>query len=261
MHFSESYGRGFSFQPPDTLYSQRLMDSSDESIFIFGKQKSNDSNQIQSLEGSLELPFLISQTFMIPEPTNLWERIKQKATQLCIFSSADLAASIWGTYSAQFGICLDKVIPKEAFSTLSKVSSPNIKLKNGIVELLGAPKEGFVEINILSSVLEESQFRILFQDVLLKRLPEALLDKIAPNHGTITGSISYRMLRVFLTSMLFAGAHTHLLACEDGGAIAQLLSGLIYGSYVEFYGDYLMPIILHSLSNLVFYYLEDYLAV
>jgi membrane protease YdiL (CAAX protease family) len=102
-------------------------------------------------------------------------------------------------------------------------------------------------------VLEEFSHRIILQELLLKRIPAALLKKVAPSHTSmINGSIA-KVSRIAISSAIFALTHAVMDTFPNNSAVYiahKFLLGAILGSIQEITGNPLLPIAFHIGNNI-----------
>lgn len=147
------------------------------------------------------------------------------------------------------GFCLGNFISTPGINWIASLVSPLARLNNKVGNLFGS--------NITSSIFapalcEEVEFRWFVQDILLKKLPKKVIEKIAPDMANIVDSMPARISRVAAAALFFAICHAHALECAEGGGIYQLMGGLLYGALYEFSDNSLVNCInLHCIYNLV----------
>jgi membrane protease YdiL (CAAX protease family) len=167
------------------------------------------------------------------------------------FSTVDLTVTpkIVQIASQTLGLCLGNFISKPGINWVASLVNPLARLNNKIGHLFGS--------NITASIFvpalcEELEFRWFLQDILLKKLPKKVIEKIAPDMANIVDSMPARISRVAAAALIFAICHTHALDCAEGGGMEQLVGGLLYGALYEFAENSLVNCInLHCIYNLV----------
>ncbi|MBF0312374.1 MAG: CPBP family intramembrane metalloprotease [Oligoflexia bacterium] len=100
---------------------------------------------------------------------------------------------------------------------------------------------------------EEVFFRYLLQEMLLKRVPIAILASTFPQFASWLNSPVAQMLRVVFTAAAFSMAHypeSH--TSQQGGGLPQFTVGLAFGAQMEMHGDLQEVILNHALHNLSF---------
>lgn len=109
----------------------------------------------------------------------------------------------------------------------------------------------------IGPIIEETVYRTLFQEVLLKRASSALLSLVSPTCASwAVDSKVASMARVFISSTLFTTAHGNLkfpretrrvLFAKD--AIGLFNAGIFFGTFQEITGNTLPSIGFHMLNN------------
>lgn len=151
------------------------------------------------------------------------------------------------------GICLNNIIPVSVMQKYRSWISPVMRGPTLIHNFIFGERPGnpFFKTGILSPVWEEIEYRFLIQHVLLKKIPEHILNKIAPNYADMINKWPVQLLRAFTVALLFAIAHGQAQSCETWGGMPQLISGLLYGLLNEFSnGDIGLTINLHIIHNM-----------
>lgn len=104
-------------------------------------------------------------------------------------------------------------------------------------------------------IVEELLFRVALQEILLKRAPKAILNKVSPSHAKIIDTKVSKIARVLISSLAFSLAHamppgSGLANCSTVRLINTFVMGLIAGSIQEITSSPLLPICLHIGWNL-----------
>ncbi|MCB1068374.1 MAG: CPBP family intramembrane metalloprotease [Simkania sp.] len=165
--------------------------------------------------------------------------------------------------AARNGFCLENLVSQSAQgffqSNIRTLTAP----RRFFSSIFGFNKEQ--EVRTIVPVIEEVQFRYLLQQVILKHLPQTVLDRVFPNHNIDLDAVPFKILRVLVTASLFAAFHLNQYSCEDGGGLDPFIGGLIYGTIIEAGGSIIHTIILHMLWNQFAQYLdfaiENYLGL
>ncbi|MGE0669975.1 MAG: CPBP family glutamic-type intramembrane protease [Parachlamydiales bacterium] len=151
------------------------------------------------------------------------------------------------------GICLSNFIPVSLMQKYRSWMNPFTRMPTLIHNFLIGEKPGnpFFKTGILAPVCEEMEYRFLIQHVLLKKIPEHILNKIAPNYSEMINKWPVQVLRAFTVALLFAIAHGQAQSCESWGGLPQLIGGLLYGLLNEFSnGDIVLTMNLHMIHNM-----------
>ena len=151
------------------------------------------------------------------------------------------------------GICLNNFISVSIMKNYRSLMSPIMRGPTLIHNFLFGEKPGnpFFKTGIIAPVWEEMEYRFLIQHVLLKKIPEHILNKIAPNYAEIINKWPVQLLRAFTVALLFAIAHGQAQSCESWGGLPQLMSGLLYGLLNEASnGNIILTMNLHMIHNM-----------
>jgi len=152
-------------------------------------------------------------------------------------------------YTQKSGICWANVLNSEA-SLLSKRLSHNLSIPaRWISNSIGmnSDQAGYTIVPLV----EELEFRLLFQQVILKKIPQAALDNFFPNHKIDMDALSFKIARSLLTAAVFSLAHFQYHACDADGGVSVFLGGLLYSSLIECGDPLTTTINLHILWNIL----------
>ena len=150
-------------------------------------------------------------------------------------------------YTQKAGICWANVLNSEA-AQLSKRLSHNLAVPaRWISNSLGMNR--IQASNTIAPLVEELEFRLLFQQVILKQIPKTALDTLFPNHKIDMDAPSLKIARSLLTAAVFSLAHFQYHACEADGGVSVFLGGLLYSSLIESGDSLTTTISLHILWN------------
>ena len=155
-------------------------------------------------------------------------------------------------YTVSNGLCIANIMPTKA-----------IPIAKSAVKILSAPMTFIKQIAGLNTqqmsvsvgpVIEEVEFRYLFQQVILKQIPKAILDKVAPNHKIDLDNMPMKVFRTLVTASAFALAHTQYYSCEAGGGLTVFMGGLLYSGIIESGGSAVLTSCLHMMWNMMVTY-------
>ena len=154
-----------------------------------------------------------------------------------------------------------QVIPvalRNGFCLENLVSQSTKGFFNSCVGILITPRKIFSSVFGLSReraersivpVMEELEFRYLLQQVMLKHLPQTVLDRVFPDHNIDLDAVPFKILRILVTASIFAACHINQYSCDQGGGLDPLIGGLLYSAIIEMGGSVLHTTILHMLWN------------
>jgi membrane protease YdiL (CAAX protease family) len=148
---------------------------------------------------------------------------------------------------SNLGFCLGSFVPKNTRSWCRYIEGKIGTFNTGIVRTLSYNNPA--SKIMASAACEEIEFRWFLQEVLLRKLPKAALQKIAPRLTEMVDSLPARISRVAAASLLFALCHSQVLDCSAGGGIGQLMGGLFYGAIYEYTGSLSTCTTMHFLYN------------
>jgi hypothetical protein len=148
---------------------------------------------------------------------------------------------------SSLGFCLGSFVPKGSRSWCKYIGNSLGRLNGDISRIFG---ENLSSKVMIPAACEEIEFRWFAQEVLLRKLPKAVLQKIAPHLTGMVDSLPARISRIAAAALFFALCHTYVLDCAAGGGIAQLVGGLLYGAIFEYTGSLPTCISMHFLYNL-----------
>jgi hypothetical protein len=83
----------------------------------------------------------------------------------------------------------------------------------------------------------------------MKKIAQKLIQRFAPEYVSMVDAMPARVARVFFSALLFASFHTHVLDCDLGGGIPQMIGGLFYGALMEKDEDIVSLINYHIIYN------------
>lgn len=130
-----------------------------------------------------------------------------------------------------FGLCLEKLVPNGGLPYLVSMVNPIAKLNMSMSKLFGS--NAITKI-FIPSLCEEIEFRWFVQEVLLRKLPKKIIERINPALTEMVDSMPARISRVAASALFFALCHTYDLGCSQEGGISVLIGGLLYGGLYEF---------------------------
>lgn len=140
--------------------------------------------------------------------------------------------------------CFSKVFPDRTEEIFGKLADP-LEL---IIKVIGY--DHCSSSVVYSPIYEELTIRVLLQEVLLKRVPEKILEKVSPQHAHLTNHFIAKITRVFLSSVCFALAHPEASCCACGDMYPYLIAGVALGTLQEVSGHPFYSITAHMLANL-----------
>jgi hypothetical protein len=148
---------------------------------------------------------------------------------------------------SSLGFCLGSFVPKGSRSWCKYIGNSLGRLNGDIGRIFG---ENLTSEVMVPAACEEIEFRWFVQEVLLRKLPRAVLQKIAPHLTGMVDSLPARISRIAAAALFFALCHAYVLDCAAGGGISQLMGGLLYGAIYEYTGSLSSCISMHFLYNL-----------
>lgn len=151
------------------------------------------------------------------------------------------------------GICLNNLIPTSVLKSYLSWTRATAMIPSQIHKFIygKGPGNSFFETGVLAPVCEEVEYRYLIQHVLLKKVPQAILEKVAPNYAEMINKWPVQVLRAFIVAVLFAAAHSQSLSCDTWGGMPQLIGGFLYGLLNEYHdGNIVHTINLHMIHNM-----------
>ncbi|MBS0654100.1 MAG: CPBP family intramembrane metalloprotease [Verrucomicrobia bacterium] len=154
---------------------------------------------------------------------------------------------------AERGFCFSNLISVSSIQNYRSFLNPIFKIPHLINNLFfGQNPNQFFRIGVLAPICEEVEFRYLLQHVLLKKIPQHILEKVAPDYADMIDKWPIQVLRAFTVAVLFTIGHTQAMSCEDWGGIPQFIGGLLYGLLTEYNnGDITLTINLHMINNMM----------
>lgn len=155
---------------------------------------------------------------------------------------------------AERGVCFSNLFSISSMKNYRTFLSPVLSLPSLINKHVfgGGPEQSFFKTGVLAPICEEVEFRFVLQHLILKKIPQRILEKVAPDYAEMIDKWPVQILRAFTVAVLFAAAHSQALSCEDWGGIPQFVGGLLYGLINEYYdGDITHTINLHMLNNMI----------
>ncbi len=122
------------------------------------------------------------------------------------------------------------------------IARPIILVQNRLIRVLPSCRiiftygnRGVVNLTAVAvnGVVEEIFFRGVCQQLLLRKLPQIILRKIAPDHLYLVDHIALRIARVVLVASLFALAHAAIFGATGGMLLPHFAAGIFYSVLVE----------------------------
>lgn len=144
-------------------------------------------------------------------------------------------------------ICPAELMSRPAISFIEKKLDVDV----WILECLGIRKSYFWAGCVFAPIYEELECRYLLQELLMKKLPEKILQKYRPQSIKLVNHPAAVAARIFTSSLWFAASHLHSHDCsKHGGALyAHFLAGLLFGKLQEDTGHSIYNIIAHAAIN------------
>ncbi len=167
---------------------------------------------------------------------------------------------------AENQICLNTLIPGQALELIN--ANTNFLGKLALYPLtplynISALKTMYAASTIITlPIVEEIEVRFLFQELLLRWFPKAVLNKCAPKYAYLVEAKAARIARVALSTLLFALLHTgragdHKDPCLGSNyGIAVLGLGASLGGIAEEGGGFrgvAASMAIHSVVNAIAY--------
>jgi hypothetical protein len=154
---------------------------------------------------------------------------------------------------AKYGFCLGNFISNGVRNNLNSIVNSIVDINDSVSSLFGSN----IASQIMAPAFLENVELWVVQNVLLRKLPKKMIEKISPTLGYLVDTLPARITRVAATAILFAVLHVNVLECEHGGGIHQLLGGILYGTLLEFTDNVTYGINLHIAHNLLVYFLHS----
>lgn len=148
---------------------------------------------------------------------------------------------------ARNGICMANFMPEGSLSTINTINRVLIRPKTMIQTTFNL-NDGQIS-NSIAPALEEFQFRYLLQQVALRDIPQALLNKYFPDNHYDLNTAPIKVLRALVTALIFTTLHFQYADCENGGGFDTFLGSLIYSSLIEVGESAVFTATLHLLWN------------
>jgi membrane protease YdiL (CAAX protease family) len=189
------------------------------------------------------------------------EEIRQMQAMVQLSCLALIAPPYVTQILTRYGFCLYKWMPDAVMNTVQNVVSIAEIVRLPMAKLLKFFPENahsFLNTTVIAPISEEILFRGIIQEILLKRAPVALLQKINPRAANwLESNINAKIGRVALSTLIFALAHlsTHNCAMSNR-AIGVIGLGALLGILVEIKGlkqGLTASIYAHALNNLFVY--------
>lgn len=152
------------------------------------------------------------------------------------------------------GICLLKILeaaPSELRQSLRWTAKHIMTFKNETCTALSVQPKS-VACLALGGVIEEVAFRYLFQEVILRKLPQKALEKFFPVYAEAVDSMPMKISRVALSSLFFTYLHQSpfFMDCATQGITAIMVRALFFSLLQEITQNSLYPIYAHTSMNL-----------
>lgn len=158
-----------------------------------------------------------------------------------------------------FGGCLLNWVPEMALSTRNILLIMNTVLQLpyfAVRRYLPTKTHFFSYVVVAAPISEEILCRGIIQELFLKRIPVALLQKCNPQAAERWKShMNAKICRVALSTLLFSIAHLYTESCEvSNRAISTIGIGALNGMLVEIFGirqGLIKAIFMHAMMNLL----------
>ncbi len=168
----------------------------------------------------------------------------------CIIKTGTLVKKIG--ISAGIGCCetvVDNLIISELFP-----ASQTDEVTDNMCDFIQKNKHTFAKVVLIAPIAEEIFFRFGVQEVLLKRIPQKILEFISPSRVSILDSRIAKFARIGITAGAFAFAHlANQGVFHESYVESQLMSafmgGIVYGYIKESRLGLLGAIVAHAAGN------------
>ncbi len=154
---------------------------------------------------------------------------------------------------AKHGFCLGNFISNGVRNNLNSIVNCIVDVNDSVSRLFGANIAG----QIMAPAFLENVELWAVQNVLLRKLPKKVIEKISPTLVHLVDTLPARIARVAATAIIFAVLHVNVLECDHGGGIHQLIGGILYGTLLEFTENVAYGINLHIVHNLLVEFLHS----
>ncbi len=119
---------------------------------------------------------------------------------------------------------------------------------------------------LVTPLFEEAVFRFGLQEMLLKRFPTAIIQRVSPSHLWVVDCKAAKVARVLIANTAFTLAHaTHPDYGRSNGSMIRFIQafalGIILSTIQEKTGSTMSAIAFHSGYNVPFAFLRDALGV
>ena len=183
--------------------------------------------------------------------STLWnfarDTVNISARAVSVFASDYIMGRSLTPIMVRNGICMANFMPEESLSTINTINRVLIRPKTMIQTIFNFNDEQTA--NSIAPVLEEFQFRYLLQQLALRDIPQALLNRHFPDNHYDLNTVSIKVLRALVTALIFTGLHFQYADCENGGGFDTFLGSLIYSSLIEVGESAVFTATLHLLWN------------
>jgi membrane protease YdiL (CAAX protease family) len=101
--------------------------------------------------------------------------------------------------------------------------------------------------SVMAPLVEETVYRLGYQEVMLRRIPKAVAARFAPGHEALVDSIGARLTRVVVVAYLFALAHLSNRPVDQ--LMPTFVGGIVMGLSQEFAENTTFPMLVHAAYN------------
>lgn len=183
--------------------------------------------------------------------STLWncasDMVSISARAVGVFASDYIMGRSLTPIMARNGICMANFMPEGSLSTINTINRVLIRPKKMLQTTLNFNDEQ--TSNSIAPVLEEFQFRYLLQQLALRDIPQALLNKYFPDNHYNLNTVPIKAMRALITALIFTGLHFQYADCENGGGFDTFLGSLIYSTLIELGESAVFTASLHLLWN------------
>lgn len=197
------------------------------------------------------------------------EEIQKQQRQLQYTIAALMVPPMVNKHLTSFGFCLSEWMPEIVMNTATNVrlATETVSLPLGVaLSFLPEKTHFFSSLVVYAPVGEEILFRGIIQEILMKKAPVALLQKINPQLANWVQSNKYAKIgRVALSTLLFSLAHLGTENCAMSNRPINVIGlGAVLGLIVEMNGlkqGLKASIFAHAINNLFVYGIHKFTGI
>lgn len=198
-----------------------------------------------------------------PEEVQQFQKLAQIAT-LALLVSPKITNAL-----TLAGFCLSKWIPDIVINTVRNVDTVAGVISipiHAVTQFFPENAQLFSHLVINTPIVEEILFRGVIQEILMRKVPVALLQKVNPQAANWLQSNTYAKIgRVALSTLIFALTHFGTENCAmSNRPIGVICLGALLGAIVEIKGlkqGLVSSIYAHAMNNLFGYGLHKVTGV